>query len=102
MNELIEAIKSNLDSWGELTEVLLNAISLLCIVAGVILSLTRSLKEKMRTSGDHPLHTYFRRIFGGWLVVILMLVAWIWAFAQSQKHVDLTKEIDVPVPAGSK
>jgi len=71
MNELIESIKSNLDSWGELTEVLLNAISLLCIVAGVILSLTRSIREKRRTGTDHPLHTYFRRIFGGWLVVAL-------------------------------
>jgi uncharacterized membrane protein len=71
MNELIEAIKSNLDSWGELTEVILNALSLLCIIAGVVLSLTRSLKEKMHTPGDHPLHTYFRRIFGGWLVVAL-------------------------------
>jgi uncharacterized membrane protein len=25
----------------------------------------------MHTPGDHPLHTYFRRIFGGWLVVAL-------------------------------
>jgi K(+)-stimulated pyrophosphate-energized sodium pump len=38
----------------------------------------------------------------GWLVVVAMLAAWIWAFAQSQKHVDLTKEIDTPVPAGNK
>ena len=40
--------------------------------------------------------------FGGWAVVIVMLAAWIWAFAQSQKHVDLTREIEVPVPAGNK
>jgi len=71
MNELIENIKSNLDSWGELTEVLLNAVSLLCIIAGVVLSLTRSIRAKVRNPGDHPLHTYFRRIFGGWLVVAL-------------------------------
>ena len=42
MKELIENIRANLDSWGELTEVILNAISLLCIVAGVVLSLARS------------------------------------------------------------
>ena len=71
MNELIENIKSNLDSWGGLTEVILNTISLLCIVAGVILSLARSLRERRRAPGDHPLHTYFRRVFGGWLVVAL-------------------------------
>ncbi len=38
----------------------------------------------------------------GWIVVIAMLAAWIWAFAQSQKHVDLTKEIEVPAAAGNK
>jgi K(+)-stimulated pyrophosphate-energized sodium pump len=38
----------------------------------------------------------------GWIVVFAMLAAWIWAFAQSQKHVDLTKEIDVPAVAGNK
>ena len=71
MKELIENIKANLDSWGELTEVILNAISLLCIVAGVVLSLARSIRERRASSGDHPLHTYFRVIFGGWLVVAL-------------------------------
>jgi len=39
---------------------------------------------------------------GGWIVVILMLAAWVWAFSQSQKHVDLVKEPEVPVVAGSK
>ena len=71
MKELIENIKTGLDSWGELTEVILNAISLLCIVAGVVLSLARGIRERRAAPRDHPLHTYFRMIFGGWLVVAL-------------------------------
>ena len=71
MKELIESIRSNLDSWGELTEVILNSISLLCIVAGVILSLVSGLRKRRASPSDHPLHTYFRMIFGGWLVVAL-------------------------------
>ena len=50
MRKLIENIRANLDSWGELTEVILNAISLLCIVAGVVLSLARAIRE--RPQGD--------------------------------------------------
>ena len=71
MNELIENIRSNLDKWGELTEVILNALSLVCIVLGVFLSLARSIREKRRAPGIHFLHTYFRKTFGGWLVVAL-------------------------------
>jgi len=71
MNEIIEAIRSNLDSWGELIEVLLNVMSLLVIVVGAILSIIRSLRTLPRRPGDHPQHTYFRRMFGGWLIVAL-------------------------------
>ena len=71
MKELIENIRSNLDSWGELTEVILNALSLLCIVAGVVFSLVKGIRDRRRSPSDHPLHTYFRMIFGGWLVVAL-------------------------------
>jgi uncharacterized membrane protein len=71
MNELIENIRANLDAWGELTEVLLNAISLLFIVAGVIHSVVKSIKARRSIPGEHPLHTYFRRMFGGWLIVSL-------------------------------
>jgi uncharacterized membrane protein len=71
MKELVDTIRTNLDSWGELTEVVLNAISLFCIVAGVILSLTRGIKKRRASKDNHPLHTYFRMIFGGWLVVAL-------------------------------
>lgn len=71
MKELIENIRTNLDSWGELTKVILNSISLFCIVAGVVLSLVRSIRERRRSPGAHPLHTYFRMTFGGWLVVAL-------------------------------
>jgi uncharacterized membrane protein len=71
MNEFIESFKTGLDSWGELAEVILNALSLLCIVAGLITSLIRSIEYRRGFRGDHPLHTRFRVIFGGWLVVAL-------------------------------
>ena len=71
MNEFIESLRAGLYKWGELAEVLFNALSLVCIVAGVVLSLVRSVQERKRSPGDHPLHTYFRMVFGGWLVVAL-------------------------------
>ena len=71
MNEFIENIRSGLDTWGELAEIILNALSLFCIVAGVVISLVRSIQYRQRDRGDHPLHTRFRMIFGGWLVVAL-------------------------------
>ncbi len=71
MNELIETIRTNLDSWGELTQVVLNAISLIFIIAGVVISVIRSINERRRSPGIHPRHTYFRRMFGGWLIVAL-------------------------------
>ncbi|HET6993589.1 MAG TPA: DUF1622 domain-containing protein [Chitinophagaceae bacterium] len=71
MNELIENFKAGLDRWGELIEIVLNALSLLCIIAGVIISLVRAIEYRKRSPGDHPLHTQFRMIFGGWLVVAL-------------------------------
>ena len=72
MNELIENFRNGLFTIGELTETVLNALSLLCIVVGVVLSLTRAIQQQ-RSFGDHPLHTFFRRIFGGWLIVALEL-----------------------------
>lgn len=71
MSEFIESLKTSLDKWGELTETILNAISLFFIVAGVIISLIRSINDRRRSPGAHPLHTSFRMIFGGWLVVAL-------------------------------
>lgn len=71
MHEFIENIRSGLDKWGELSEVVLNGLSLICIVAGVVISVVRSVQYRQRFSGDHPLHTRFRMIFGGWLVVAL-------------------------------
>jgi len=71
MNEFIESIRSSLDTWGELAEIILNALSLFCIVAGVAMSLVRGIQYRQRYGGDHPLHTRFRMIFGGWLVVAL-------------------------------
>lgn len=71
MNEFIENIRSNLDTWGEFAEIILNALSLFCIVAGIVISFIRSFQYRKRYQSDHPLHTYFRMIFGGWLVVAL-------------------------------
>jgi len=71
MSELIETLKVNLNLWGELAEIVLNAFSLVCIAAGVILSLVRSIQQRRRLPGVHPLHSYFRKTFGGWLVVAL-------------------------------
>ena len=70
MNEFIENLRANLDSWGQLAEVILN-VSLLCIIAGIIFSFIRSIEFRRRVSGSHPLHTNFRLVFGGWLVVAL-------------------------------
>ena len=71
MQEFIEALKTTLSTWGELAEVILNGLSLVCIVVGFIIALVRSLQERRRRPGDHPLHTNFRLRFGGWLVVAL-------------------------------
>jgi uncharacterized membrane protein len=71
MHELIENMKAGLDAWGELTEVVLNALSLAFIIVGIIISFARSVQERQRRPGAHPMHTYFRKVFGGWLVVAL-------------------------------
>lgn len=71
MHEFVDIIKSNLDVCGEITEVILNGLSLLCIVAGIIFSFTRSVEYRRKYPGAHPLHTHFRMVFGGWLVVAL-------------------------------
>jgi len=71
MKEMIETLRTNLDTWGELAETMLNALSLLCIIAGIIVSVIRSIQYRQRSLGTHPLHTYFRMAFGGWLVVAL-------------------------------
>jgi len=71
MKDIIESLINLLDTWGELTETILNALSLLCIIAGVILSLVQSYRFQKSTSMPHPMHTFFRRVFGGWLIVAL-------------------------------
>ena len=68
---MIETFRYNLDRTGEFVEVILNAISLICIVAGVVISLVESTMQRRLAPGPHPLHTNFRRLFGGWLVVAL-------------------------------
>ena len=71
MNELTELLRAGLDKAGALTEVVLNAISLIFIVMGAMLSLARSIQERRRLASEHPLHTYFRKMFGGWMIVAL-------------------------------
>lgn len=71
MKELIESITASLDSWGELIEVILNAISLLTIVYGIIISIVQATRARRSLQGEHPMHTRFRYLFGGWLVVAL-------------------------------
>lgn len=73
MQEIIEALRERLDLYGELTELILNAASWLSIVLGLIISVTRSVNQRLRHNKQHPLHTHFRIIFGGWLVVALEL-----------------------------
>jgi uncharacterized membrane protein len=67
----METFKGLLLKWGELAEIFLNGISLLCILAGVVMALVTSVENRRRSAGDHPLHTRFRVAFGGWLVVAL-------------------------------
>jgi uncharacterized membrane protein len=71
MAELVEAIKGSLDSAGELAEVSLNAISLLFIVVGVVISVAKSIAAKKMLPKNYPLHLFFRMTFGGWLIVAL-------------------------------
>ena len=71
MKDLTENISTHLLAWGELTEVVMNLCSLLCVAAGVIISVVASIQERRRSAGAHPMHTYFRRMFGGWLIVAL-------------------------------
>jgi uncharacterized membrane protein len=68
---MVETIKTVLDRWGTLAEIFLNAISLICIFAGVIMALVTTIENRKHFPVDHPLHTRFRMVFGGWLVVAL-------------------------------
>ena len=67
----METMRATLSAWAEMVELCLNGFSLLCILAGVILSLVTSFEHRRKAPGDHPLHTYFRKTFGGWLIVAL-------------------------------
>ena len=67
----METFKTLLFKWGEMAETFLNTVSLLCILGGVVMALITSIENRRRFQGDHPLHTRFRLVFGGWLVVAL-------------------------------
>ena len=71
MKELLESITAGLDLFGELTERVLNAISLFFIVAGTVVALIRTFRDRRRLSKVYPAHLSFRMVFGGWLVVAL-------------------------------
>jgi uncharacterized membrane protein len=68
---MVETIRTVLDRWGTLAEIFLSAVSLICIFAGVIMALVTTIENRKRFPVDHPLHTRFRMVFGGWLVVAL-------------------------------
>jgi uncharacterized membrane protein len=67
----VEKFNDLLNKWGELTEIFLNALSIICIMVGIVMAITASVENRKRFPGDHPLHTRFRLVFGGWLVVAL-------------------------------
>lgn len=71
MDEITESIRRTLDTVGKLSQVILNALSLLVIIAGIIFAMVRSVEYRKAYPGDHPLHSSFRMRFGGWLVVAL-------------------------------
>ncbi|WP_205410079.1 DUF1622 domain-containing protein [Flavihumibacter solisilvae] len=71
MDDVISLMRARLDTCGELVEVVLNAISLFFIVAGVIASLVQSIRNRYTRPESYPLHVYFRIKFGAWLVVAL-------------------------------
>src|SRR4030095_5563022 len=71
MNEFIENIRIGLYNVGEVLEILLNILSLIAILLGIVLSAVRTNEERQLIPGPHPRHTIFRRNFGGWLVVAL-------------------------------
>ena len=48
MQEFIKNIRAGLDTWGKLAAIILNALSLFCIVAGVIISLANNFKKWAR------------------------------------------------------
>lgn len=72
MFDLTENFKQGLFAVGEFTETVLNALSLVAIVMGLVFSFRDAIIQR-RSPGRHPLHTSFRRTFGGWLVVALEL-----------------------------
>jgi uncharacterized membrane protein len=74
MEELIAIIRANLNQFGEITELILNFISLLLIVAGIVISIARSIKKRRELPGKYPMHLFFRILFGGWLVVALEIL----------------------------
>ena len=70
MHGFVEIFKEGLYSWGELIEALLNTISLLFIVIGVIFALTKAIRQR-KSYLKTALHIHFRMWFGGWLIVAL-------------------------------
>lgn len=73
MNEFVGNIKLKLDLCGEVIEIVLNSVSLITIIVGFVASFIKSLQQRSTQTGEHPFHTYFRRLFGSWMVVALEL-----------------------------
>ena len=71
MDNFIDGFRNVLDVCGELTEVCLNAISLLFIIAGVVMSFVRTFQRDPNARNASHAHIYFRMTFGAWLIVAL-------------------------------
>jgi len=69
MKEIFEFISTEFFKFGEGVSLLLEIISVLCIVIGLIASFW--LVFKLRKETKTPLHNRVRMKFGGWLVLAL-------------------------------
>ncbi len=69
MNGILEEITKIFFTIGESVSLLLEAISVICILTGLVLSI--SLALKIRNEDKTPLHNRVRMKFGGWLVLAL-------------------------------
>lgn len=69
MNEILEEITKALFTIGEFVSLILEIISVICIVTGLFLSLTLAFKIMKETKT--PMHNRVRLKFGGWLALAL-------------------------------
>ena len=69
MKEIFEIISTGFVQFGEWISLLLDIISVICIIIGIIVTLIMMFKLIGETTT--PLHNRIRMKFGGWLVLAL-------------------------------